>query len=71
MIFALALAVAGGVLVAFAVGILAVLLVALWDYLRGSRVAYAPTALICVAVGAGGTTAIMFALYYGAARVLA
>jgi hypothetical protein len=61
----------GGALVAFTVGFLTVLTVAVWDYLRGLRVAYAPAALVCVAVGFGGTTLVMFTLAWLATGVAA
>jgi hypothetical protein len=62
---------AGGVLVAFALGVLAVFTVAVFDYLRGLQLGYAPVALACVAVGAGGTTALMFTLAWLATAVAA
>ncbi len=55
-----------GSLVAFLAGVLVVFLVATWDYLRGLRIGYAPTALVCVSIGAGGTFALMYALGWAA-----
>ena len=62
---------ATGVLAAFILGALAVLIVAVWDYLRGLRVRYAPVALVCAAIGFGGTTALMFTLAWFATTVAA